>query len=321
MMRKKSFWLVLILAVGIVGYFGWKWFQKGKEGDKFSEAQVIRGDLEVNVLATGIVQPENRLELKPPIAGRVESILVQEGEQVRRGQILAWLSSSERAALLDAARARGTGELARWEQLFKPTPLLAPLDGLIIVKNVVPGQAVTATDIVLVMSDHLIINTQVDETDIGQIKVGQPAQINLDAYPKNFISGKVIRVGFESKTVNNVTIYEVKVLPERVPDFMRSGMTANVKFTSDYREDILLVPAEAVHRENNETIVLITDPYRPARTISKGIRVGLSDGKKMEVLAGLNEGEVVLIPVLPKITGGSPRPTNPFSPMGGPRRR
>ncbi|HCU23572.1 MAG TPA: macrolide transporter [Deltaproteobacteria bacterium] len=321
MRPKKLFWTALLLIAAGLSFFVWKWLQKKNQQPVFTQVEVVRGDLEINVLATGVVQPENRLELKPPIAGRVESIRVQEGERVQRGQILAWLSSSERAALLDAARAKGAAELARWQGLFKPTPLLAPLDGLIIVKSVVPGQVVTATDVVLVMSDHLIVNTQVDETDIGQIKVGQAAQINLDAYPKDFVSGKVIRIGFESKTVNNVTIYEVEVLPEQVPDFMRSGMTANVKFTSDFRKDVLLVPAEAVRREAGKTSVLIPNPARPSQNLSREIRVGLSDGKKMEVLSGLSEGESVLIPVLPKIAGTPPRPTNPFSPIGGGHRR
>jgi macrolide-specific efflux system membrane fusion protein len=51
--------------------------------------------------------PQNRLEIKPPIAGRAEEVLVNEGELVKAGQIIAWMSSTDRAALLDAARAQG----------------------------------------------------------------------------------------------------------------------------------------------------------------------------------------------------------------------
>jgi multidrug efflux pump subunit AcrA (membrane-fusion protein) len=49
--------------------------------------------LDISILATGVVQPQNRLEIKPPIAGRIERVLVEEGETVKRGQILAWMSS------------------------------------------------------------------------------------------------------------------------------------------------------------------------------------------------------------------------------------
>lgn len=316
MMRKKSFWLVLILLIG-AGVFAWRWFQKKEEAPKYQVAVLERGNIETSVLATGIVQPENRLELKPPIAGRVESLLVEEGQMVRQGQVLAWLSSSERAALLDAARAKGPEELQRWEGLFKPTPLLAPLNGLIIVRSVVPGQVVAATDVVLVMSDHLIVNTQVDETDIGQVKLGQKVEITLDAYPGTKIVGEVTRVAFESKTVNNVTIYEVRVLPQQVPEFMRSGMTANVKFTVQRVENVVILPAEALHKEGKRNTVMLPNPQDPEKPLIKDVQVGLSDGKRVEVLSGLSQGDSVLIPVLPKIGQAAPAGSNPFSPFGG----
>jgi membrane fusion protein, macrolide-specific efflux system len=320
MMRKKSFWIVMILVLG-AGFFGWRWLQKKREeAPKYQTATIERGNIETSILATGIVQPENRLELKPPIAGRVESLLVEEGQQVQQGQILAWLSSSERAALLDAARAKGPAELQRWEGLFKPTPLLAPLNGLIIVRSVVPGQVVAATDVVLVMSDHLIVNTQVDETDIGQVKLDQSVEITLDAYPGVRIPGQVTRVAFESKTVNNVTIYEVRVLPQSVPDFMRSGMTANVKFMVEKREDVVILPAEALHEEGKKSIVMVPNPSDPETPLTKEIQVGLSDGKRVEVLSGLSQGDQVLIPVLPQIGQGEPGGANPFSPFSGRRR-
>ncbi len=319
MMRKKSFWLVLILLAG-AAVFAWFWFQKKETEPLYRVAVLERGTVETSVLATGVVYPENRLELKPPIAGRVESILVEEGQQVQQGQVLAWLSSSERAALLDAARAKGPEELARWETLFKPTPLLAPLNGLIIVKSVVPGQVVAATDVVLVMSDHLIVNIQVDETDIGQVKLGQPVEITLDAYPGVSIEGAVKRVAFESKIVNNVVIYEVWVLPKRVPDFMRSGMTANVKFMVERRENVVILPAEALHKEGKRNIVMVPNPQDPPLPLTKEVQVGLSDGKRVEVLLGLVQGDQVLIPVLPKIGQSAPAAANPFSPFPGGRR-
>lgn len=314
MKKKIGLWAgVILLAAG--GWGIWKWIEKKNEPPPFREVQASRGDLEIMVLATGIVKPENRLELKPPIAGRVESILVEEGQSVKRGQILAWLSSSERAALLDAARAKGSTELAHWEDLFKPTPLLAPLSGLIIVKNVVPGQAVTAADSVLVMSDHLIVNTQVDETDIGQVKLGQKVSITLDAYPGREIPGVVTRLAFESKTVNNVTIYEVQVLPDHVPDFMKSGMTANVKFIVKERKGVLLLPAQAVRQEEKKTSVLLPNPEGgPPK--KQEVTVGSTDGKNIEILSGLQEGEAVLLPVFSKKKNGTGTASTPISPFG-----
>ena len=101
--------------------------------------KVTQGDLSVTVTATGMVKPYNRVEIKAPIPGRIEEVLVQEGEEVKQGQVLARMSSVERAALLDAARAQGEAAVKRWQEAYKVAPLLAPLDGMIIVRSVEPG--------------------------------------------------------------------------------------------------------------------------------------------------------------------------------------
>ena len=82
----------------------------------------------------------------------------------------------------------------------------------------------------VVLSDHLIVRAQVDETDIGKITPDMKAIITLDAYPDTKIKASVEHIYYESKTVNNVTIYEVDLIPEEVPAFFRSGMNATVDF-------------------------------------------------------------------------------------------
>jgi len=320
-MGKKIVWLSVLLALAVGGFLWW-WTAKESEQPTFRKVQIRRGDLEVKVLANGVVQPQNRLEIKPPIPGRVESILVEEGAYITKGQALAWMSSTDRAALLDAARAKGSAELAHWEDLFKPTPLIAPLSGRLIVRNVEPGQVVTAQDPVLVMSDHLIIRVQVDETDIARIKNGQVATIRLEAYPTNEISGKVDHISFESKVVNNVTIYEVDVLPNEVPDFMRSGMTAEVEFLVERREGVLLAPAGAVRREGEKATVQVLNPQDPKKYLTRDVRVGLSDGKDVEILDGLQEGDFLRVSGFRRGPAGGSRPTSPLNPVpaGRPRR-
>ena len=91
--------------------------------------------------------------------------------------------------------------------------ILSPIDGEVIVATIQPGQTVTTTDDVVVLSDHLIVRAQVDETDIGKIQLGQKAFISLDAYPDRRIQATVEHIYYESSTVNNVTIYNVDLLP------------------------------------------------------------------------------------------------------------
>lgn len=319
MTRRWLVWPIVLLLLGAGGWAGMKWFKRSEAAPSFRTVQAVRGDIEETVLATGIVQPQNRLEIKPPIAGRVEEVLVVEGQTVRKGRVLAWMSSGERAALLDAASARGPEELAYWQGLFKPAPLIAPLDGLIIARNVEPGQTVAATDAVLVMSDRLIVKAQVDETDIGRVKLGQQARIIIDAYPTQTIEGRVDHISYEAKTVNNVTIYEVDILPKRPPEFMRSGMTANVMFIVASRSGVLVLPAEAIHADHGVSTVQLPGESVKAPPRSAPITTGLTDGKRVEVLSGVEEGATVLIPLIRMPASSQNSLSSPLTP-GGTRR-
>lgn len=281
---------VLVVAGGIGGWY--RFTRKANDNGESRTVRVTRGDLELSVLTTGDVRPRNRLELKPPLPGRVERILVREGDRVKKGDVLAWMSSTDRAALLDAARAKGPAELARWEDLYKPAPLVSPLSGRVIARNVEPGQTVTSSDAVLVLSDRLIVKAQVDETDMAQIRLGQRVRIVLDAFADNPLSARVEHIAFEAKTVSNVTIYEVDVLPDEPPAYLRSGMTANLTFHVDEKKGVLLLPAVAV--KTGATPSVLT-PGPKGKPQTRTVETGLSNGKMVEIRSGLVEGDAVVV--------------------------
>lgn len=289
----------------------------------YKKITVQRGDLSVTVLSTGTVEPENRLNIQAPIAGRAEKVLVDQGYTIKKGQILAWVSSTERAALLDSAHSVGPEEVEKWEELYKPTPVLAPVSGMIIQRNIQPGQTFATSDAILVMSDHLIVQAQVDETDIAQIHLGQAANIVLDAYPDNTIPGKVDKIAYDAKTVNNVTTYEVDVLPETVPHSMRSGMTANVSFPVGSKTGVVFVPADAVKTKDGRPFVMIPADGR-GEPIRRDITLGAADGKRVEIVSGLDEGDTILQPEFklgPRMRQAStPFSSAPSAPGGGGRR-
>jgi len=311
--KKWIYGLVGVLCVITAGYFI---YSKRDVRVAYKEHQVSKGDLEVTILATGTIQPENRLEIKPPVAGRIDRVLVDEGQKVYKGQTLAWMSSTERAAMIDSARSQGADELQRWEQLYKPTPIIAPLAGMIISKNVESGQTFSTNDAVLVMSNRLTVKAQLDETDLAQIKIGQTSEVVLDSYPNDVIKAKVDRIAYEAKTVNNVTTYLVDVLPEAAPEFMRSGMTANVTFHVNKKENVVIVPTEFIRYDTGRpTLLFKRDKEEP---LEKEVKLGSSDGKQSEVLVGANAGETIVF----KIQGPrGNKASSPFSPFGGSRPR
>jgi macrolide-specific efflux system membrane fusion protein len=255
-----------------------------------------RGTISVFITSTGTVQPQNRLEIKPPINGRVDRILVREGQRVKAGTILIWMSSDERAALIDAARSQGKDSLKYWEEAYKPIPLVAPISGMVIVRSIEPGQTVNTITPILVLSDRLIVKAEIDETDIGRVRIGQESIISLDAYPDVEVKGRVDHISYESKIISNVTMYEVDILPNRVPKVFRSGMSANISIVEETRENVLLLPVEAVRRDGdvNYVMILSGDRRKPVRRV---IQLGISDEKNIEIESGLDEDDRVVVAI------------------------
>lgn len=310
---KIIFILVVISVVAAVVVFKMK--GQSSKNEIVKEVSPVIGSIKVFVSTTATVLPQNRLEVKPPVGGRVESIEVQEGDKVKIGQILAWMSSTERAALLDAARGQGEASLKYWKEVYKAIPLLSPIGGEVIVATTQPGQTVTTTDAVVVLSNHLIVRAQVDETDIGKIKLGQEAVVTLDAYPETKIKASVAHIYYESQTVNNVTIYNVDLLSENVPAFFRSGMNATVNFIIQSKENILLIPQDALRKEKDSSYVLLKQANAKQPAMAP-VTLGISDDKNVEVISGIDKSDTIVISAKKYIPPSANIGSNPFAPFG-----
>lgn len=313
--NKKILALILILVAIAAGVIFYK--IKNEEVKVMKEVPVERGNLILKVQASGTVSPENRLEIKPPVAGRIDEVLVKEGAVVKKGTILAWISSTERAALLDSVRTQGAQEIKRWEELYKPTPVMAPINGTIILRNVEAGQTFMNTDSIFTMADRLTVKAQVDETDIAQIKVGQSAVITLDAYPNTPVPGKVVHVAYDATVTNNVTTYVCDVLPDEVPEFMRSGMTSNVSIEVSRKENVLLLPMTSIIMDEEGSLVRLKQNEDKSSVIP--VETGSDDGKQIEITSGLTDNDIVLVEETEKKFGGkkSGSPFMPTRPRGG----
>ena len=320
--KRRRIGLIWKIGIGLVCFLvilKFVYFRNNKSSlEVMRTVQVRRGDLTVDITSTGVVKPQNRVEVKPPIDGRIDEVLVEEGDDVKQGQILAWMSSTERAALLDAARSQGQDVLDRWEKAYKPAPLIAPVDGMIIVRAVEPGQTVTPTDPVVVISDRLIVVALVDETDLSLISLGQEAEVRLDAYREQAVEATVDHISYESQLVNNVNVYTVDILPEEIPPTFRSGMTATVTFTVFEHKGVLLVPSEAIGEWPRDlekprgTDFAVYRKGRSGKPAPVPVRIGKSDGRFTEVIEGVKEGDELQVVRRKTAEAG----TNPFSPRG-----
>ena len=259
-----------------------------------TETTAVKTDFTVKIQATGKVEPENRVPIMPSVGGRIEEIFVNEGDRIKKGRVLAWLSSTERAALLDAVKINGSDpkELKRVKEAYNRMPLIAAIDGTIIKRSAEPGQTVEAGKEVLVISDRLIIKADVDETDIGGVRRGQRADFYLDAFPQDKYSGSIVSIAHDSSVKNNINVYEVKILPAgRIP-VLRSGMTADVNIIAETKKDVLALPKKAVEYRDGEAYVKIKKDG--GKLEDRKVKTGKSNDKYIEISSGLKDKETVM---------------------------
>ncbi|MDD3297126.1 MAG: efflux RND transporter periplasmic adaptor subunit [Candidatus Omnitrophica bacterium] len=313
-MRKNKYKFVFLSLVVLAAlFFLMKDKQKTENGVITEEVSPVSGSIKLSITTTGVIEPQNRLEIKPSISGRIEEILVREGDKVKKGDVLAMMSSTDRAALIDAAGSKDQETLKYWQEVYKETPVMSPINGEVIVRSVEPGQTVTTSDDILVLSDRLIVSAQFDETDIGRVKVGQNALITLDAYPDVKIKGEVDHIAYESEVVNNVNIYNVDIVPKNVPDFFRSGMSVDTEVIEREHKDVLTIPLEAVFYRQEKAFVKVKN-VSGGSIQERAITTGLSDEKSVEVTTGLNSGDVLIVQGQGYIARKEQNKSNPFMP-------
>lgn len=330
---KKILIGIIILAVIVGGFFMLrKRFTKKSSKTQITTTEVTRGNIEVKVLSTGTIQPYTRVEVNSPVSGRVDRVMVDEGNLVKPGDVLAWISSEDRIALLDAAQSQLTAAQSKGDttaineakaaqvianNAYQPAPLTNSISGQVIARSCEPGQNVTTQTVLFVISDRLVANVQVDEADIGKIFVGQEATIILDAFPNESIVGRVTKIAHEGTLVTDVVVYNVMVEPINIPANWTSGMTANVTFTIINRQNVLTLPSTAIHERKGNKFVLVKAANHPE---PKEIVTGATDGKTTEITDGLAEGDTVLSSSSQRNNGqqsGSTRGNRPpgFGPM------
>ena len=142
--------------------------------------------------------------------------------------------------------------LDRARQNLAYTRIYAPINGVIVERNVDVGQTVAANfsapQLFLIANDlsDMQILASVDESDIGAIKVGQPVEFTVQAYPSETFAGTVQKVRLQSKTQDNVVNYTVVVGVHNTTGKLLPGMTATAQFLTGDAHDVLIVPNSAL---------------------------------------------------------------------------
>ena len=191
------------------------------------------------------------------------------------------------------------------QRALKQAVLVAPTGGVVLQVNIEPGERVLndATDaaVVIANTSTFVIKMDVDEMDIGQIAAGQKATVTLDALSGLTIEGTVTDIAPSPATSGSDTIvtYEVTItLNTDGKDIgLRSGMTANATIATKEYKDAVVVPNKAIQtdRSTDETIKYVEKVDERGEVTRTEVKLGLRSGSVTQVLAGLAEGDKVLV--------------------------
>jgi HlyD family secretion protein len=220
--------------------------------------------------------------------------------------------------LLDQARAQvgvdeavivqRAAQLATAQVNLDYTNIVSPVDGTVVSRNVTMGQTVAASfqtpTLFLIATDltKMQVDTNVSESDIGEIKEGNKALFTVDAYPKRTFEGVVTQVRQSPQTVQNVVTYDVVVSVDNLDLTLKPGMTAANRVVTAQRTDVLRVPSQALrYTPNGERNAGGKSEQRvwamrDGKPVAVPVTVGLDDDSFVEIVkADLKPDDRVVI--------------------------
>src|SRR6202162_378032 len=365
----------------------------GTKIDPSKLQKVEKGDLAQRGVATGKVNPITKVEVKSKASGIVKKLLVDSGDKVKKGQLLAQLdkeeieaqveqsraavqaaeaslSSSEadferakvdaegpdvpllkrayeraigmakegvvstsaledaqknyelalnkqnvskaQATVLKARIAQSQGQLAQdranlkqLEEQLSYTDIESPLDGVVLSRDVEMGDAVSSIlvlgssgTLVMTLGDtsSVYVKGKVDESDIGQVYLGQPARIKVESFKDKTFNGVVTKISPMGVEKDNVTTFEVRVSINNPGGELKAEMTANAEIILEEHKNVLQIPEGAIiYDKDKKASVEIPDTSAKDGKKKLAVNIGISNGAKTELLSGLKVGDQVVL--------------------------
>ncbi len=290
--------------------------------------EVTPRDLSRRVQVSAPVEPMRIIRLAGRTEGVLTEVLVEDGDDVSAGQLLASIDVREQQAELHRARARvdekrasfermqqlmerdyidtasyeaaraelaiAESELELWQTRVEFGTVTATIDGTVVARYVEPGEAISRHEALFSIADlsSLVVRLGVSELDVRNLRMGDAVVLQVDAVAEqNPLAGMVRRI-FPSAEVDSRLITVEVELPDAREAGVRPGFLARAQLLVDQREGVLAVPAGSVAESRGEHFVMIiNDQERLERRV---IEPGILRGAWREVRSGLEVGEQVV---------------------------
>lgn len=186
-------------------------------------------------------------------------------------------------------------KIALLENQIKEVTLFSPVKGQIIEINKRVGETVQITDSVisLIPSSPFQIKVDIYEEDIVKVKIENPVDITLVAFPDEILKGKVISINPAEKLIGGVVYYEVTIDFEEQKEGVKPGMTADIVIKTAFKENVLVIGKDALQKKNGKSVVQV---FKAGEIQEREIEVGLKGSNNLvEVISGLEIGEEVVL--------------------------
>ncbi|WHY56742.1 efflux RND transporter periplasmic adaptor subunit [Peribacillus simplex] len=265
---------VLVLAIG-----GGAWFFMKDSAEpviaKSVTATVEKGDLEVQISGSGSVAAINSEDITASVTGEVDEVLVEKNELVEKGdELITFTDGSD--------------------------PITAPFDGTVTTMDVEEGDRVSSSEVLAHVTDYKKLKTtiSVDELDVPSVKKGQTVEIKASAFEDETFTGEVTSVAKEGTYENGVSSFDVTIKIDK-PGDIKIGMSTEVSILTNSVKDALYVPIEAVQMDGEEKYVNIQQSGTTDGTASTktAVETGISNDRYIEITSGLEEGQLVSLPI------------------------
>ena len=314
---------------------------------------VQRMNIKSTVEATGTIRPVDSVEVSSKITARINSVLVKENDTVTAGQVVATLDGKDYEAKRDQAQYRVTNTRAKYNRMSylesigaksksdledaeynydtaqstleeansdaSETIITAPISGVVVGEPKTAGtMAVQGSDnptVIMRIADlsKKQIKAKVDETDIGNIRIGQEATFTVDAFTDKKFTARVSKISqtdvtnswdtssssSSASSSTSVIYYYVTLDVDDPQNLLLPAMTARVVINTADRNDALVVPLSTLKTDAAGSYVLVLQEDGTQET--RYVETGIYSDEYVEILGGLSEGERVVSTYTAKI--------------------
>ena len=244
--------------------------------------------------------------------GLIANQLLEDAEKAYQTALNKQLTATRNVAVSRAEVAKAAAQVAqaraaleRTEEDLRNSTIVSPMDGLVLSRNVEVGDAVSS--ILVLGSQATLLFTlgdvgdvyvlgKVDQADIGKVFLGQRARIVVESFKDKKFEGAVTKIAPLGVEKDNVTTFEVRVSIKNPGGELKANMSANAEIILEEKKNVLLVPdSSVIYDRERRASIEVPDPMAEKGRKKIPVKLGISNGLKAELLAGLSQGQQVIL--------------------------